>query len=97
MENSQQNTYSDYDNLYTDEKTYRADFGRPVYWKPKFNGPKDKLGFILVTQQKTYSSICKKESMRFNKNNYNYHVVGSSDYENNRRNNIPEIGELITK
>ena len=35
----------------------RADFGRPVYWKPNFNGPKDKDGFILMTQQKTYAGL----------------------------------------
>ena len=77
----------------------RADFGRPVYWKPNFNGPKDKDGFILMTQQKTYAGLCKKEAKRFSKKSKNNkNVVGTNEYTQNKKDEkIKEIGDLVTK
>lgn len=98
MENTQYNSSNqDSDNNQRKRrKGPRSDFGRPVYWKPNFNGPKDKDGYILMTQQKTYAGLCKREARKFareSKNN-NDNVVGTKEYTQNK---IKEIGDLVTK
>ena len=101
MQKTQQN-FSNPDSVTNEikkRKRPRADFGRPVYWKPNFNGPKDKNGFILMTQQKTYAGICKREERKFNIKKKNYEsVVGTSEYsQKKQQDKIKEIGDLVTK
>ena len=63
----------------------RADFGIPVYWKPKLNGRQDKDGWIVVTQQKTWAGLCKRENRLYENKINNNRVVTDI---------IPEIDDL---
>ena len=66
----------------------RANFGIPVYWKPKFNTPAGKDGWRVVTRQKTWTAICKRR----------YSTTVKKGKKNNKKvvtDIIPEIDDLV--
>lgn len=65
----------------------RANFGIPVYWKPKFNSLANKDGWRVVTKQKTWASMCKRRYSNTNKKVKNTKNVVTDI--------IPEIDDLV--
>ena len=98
MDKSIGNSASNRESTHKSRKFPRADFGRPVFWKPKLSGPADKDGWIRVTQQRTWAARCKRDAIIYErrKRNSKNAVVGSTEYNETKSQQTPEIGELIT-